>query len=105
MNEQVREALRVAGEKLRALPKEELEARLNKGTPKVFEEMVRLSDNVGYPFELFWGEYFSINADMGDVSYSDEACYLAYLQPGTTALAYYSFQFRLGEGGKITVIW
>jgi hypothetical protein len=28
-----------------------------------------------------------------------------YLQPGTTVLAYYSFQFRLGEGGKITVIW
>jgi hypothetical protein len=30
---------------------------------------------------------------------------VAYLQPGTTVLAYYSFQFRLGEGGKITVIW
>lgn len=28
-----------------------------------------------------------------------------YLQPGTTVLAYYSYQFRLGEGGKITVIW
>ena len=28
-----------------------------------------------------------------------------YLQTGTTVLAYYPFQFRLGEGGKITVIW
>ena len=28
-----------------------------------------------------------------------------YLQPGTTVLAYYSFQFRLEEDGKISVIW
>jgi hypothetical protein len=28
-----------------------------------------------------------------------------YLQPGTTVLDYYYFQFRLGEGGNITVTW
>lgn len=28
-----------------------------------------------------------------------------YLRPGTTALAYYGFQFDLEESGKIKVLW
>jgi hypothetical protein len=56
MDNPVKQAMKDAGEILRALPEGELEARLKKGTPPIFEGFVRISEEVGYEFESFRDE-------------------------------------------------